>query len=320
VAPAIKTALDRQRLAKRAYSLSALQRFATCPYQFLLATIYRLEPREEPQPLVRLDPLTRGSLFHAAQAEFYRAMQADGALPVSRDRLAHASRTLDGVLDRVAADYAERLAPAIERVWHDDVDELRRDLGIWVRKLADDTEWRPEYFEFSFGLSDEGRDPRSLPDPILVDGRFVLRGSVDLIERKADGDVLRVTDHKTGKNRSHQDLIVEGGKVLQPVLYSVAVEQGLGRKVAAGRLFYCTTAGGFADHSIPINDYTRGQGLMALTIVDRAVEQGFLAAAPARDGCRWCDFRAVCGPREEERVARKAQERLADLTALRAMR
>jgi CRISPR/Cas system-associated exonuclease Cas4 (RecB family) len=227
---------------------------------------------------------------------------------------------VDAALARVAAEYEEQLAPAIERVWRDEIGELRRDLGIWVQKLADDDTWRPEYFEFSFGLSDEGRDPRSLTDPVLVDGRFVLRGSVDLIERKRDEDVLRVTDHKTGKNRSNPDLIIDGGKVLQPVLYSVAVEQGLGKKVEAGRLFYCTTAGGFAAHAIQITDYTRGQGLAALTIIDRAVELGFLAAAPDKGACRWCDFVAVCGPREEERVARKAQDRLADLAALRAMR
>ena len=185
------------------------------------------------------------------------------------------------------------------------MDELRRDLGIWVQKLADDAVWQPEYFEFSFGLSDEGRDPRSLAGAILVDGRFLLRGSVDLIERKAGEDTLRVTDHKTGKNRSNPDLIVGAGKVLQPVLYSVAVEQGLGRKVEEGRLFYCTTAGGFTQHSIAIDDYNRGQGLAALTIIDRSVELGFLPAAPDKDGCRWCDFRAVCGPREEERVARE---------------
>src|SRR6185369_9042425 len=131
VAPALKDALDRQRLANRPYSLSALQRFSACPYQFLLATIYRLEPHDEPQPLVRLDPLTRGSLFHRVQAEFLRALQADGALPVSRDRVPQASKTLGVGLGRVAADYAEMLAPAIERVWRDEIDEIRRDLGIW---------------------------------------------------------------------------------------------------------------------------------------------------------------------------------------------
>jgi CRISPR/Cas system-associated exonuclease Cas4 (RecB family) len=313
-------AIAANRLGARPYSLSALQRFAACPYQFLLATIHRLEPWDEPEPLVRMDPLTRGSLFHSVQAEFYRRLQAEQALPVTASTLAAAMQTLDRVLESVAGKYEEALAPAIDRVWRDEIAELRRDLGIWVQKLVDQTEWVPEYFEFSFGLNDDGRDPRSLKDPITVDGRFKLRGSVDLIERHAQFEVLRVTDHKTGRNRSKPDLIVGGGATLQPVLYSVAVEQGLGKKVLEGRLFYCTTAGGFAAHPITVNDYTREQGLAVLTIIDRAVGDGFLAAAPAERACTWCDFRPVCGPREEERVGRKAKERLADLAALRSMR
>ncbi len=320
VAPATAAALASQRLGARPYSLSALQRFASCPYQLLLATIYRLEPWEEPEPLIRLDPLTRGSLFHRVQADFLRTLQAEGRLPVTPEGLAQAAETLHGVIDRVAAAYADELAPAIERVWRDEIDEIRRDLGIWVRRLAEEGDWIPEYFEFSFGLHDEGRDPRSVPDPVRVDGRFLLRGSVDLIERHRELPVLRVTDHKTGRNRSTKDLVIGGGAVLQPVLYSVAVEAALGRRVFEGRLFYCTTAGGFAEQPIPINDYTRGQGLEALAIVDRAIELGTLPAAPARDACRWCDFRAVCGPREEERVARKQAALVKDLDALRATR
>ena len=313
-------ALSRHRLGTRAYSLSALQRFSTCPYQFVLATIYRLEPRDEPEPLLRLDPLTRGSLFHTVQAEFFRERLSAGALPILAAAIPEAAAALDAVLDRVAGDYAEQLAPAIDRVWRDEIGEIRRDLAIWVQKLAEDTNWVPQYFELSFGLLDAGRDPASLREPVMVDGRFLLHGSVDLIERRADLDLLRVTDHKTGKNRSTPDLIVGGGKTLQPVLYSAAIEQGLGKKVLEGRLFYCTTAGGFGTHPIPINDYTRGQGLEVLTIIDRAIERGFLVAAPDKDACRWCDFRAVCGPREEERVRRKNASDLEDLRALRSMR
>jgi CRISPR/Cas system-associated exonuclease Cas4 (RecB family) len=320
VSPAIAPAIAKARLGHRPYSLSALQRFATCPYQFLLATIHRLEPWDEPEPLMRMDPLTRGSLFHKAQAEFYRAMQERDALPVTHERVPDAVRTLDAILDTVAAEYAERLAPAIDRVWRDEVGELRRDLGIWVRKLADEPTWMPAYFEFSFGLNDEGRDRRSLADPITIDGRFILRGSVDLIEHRRDLDVFRITDHKTGKNRTTADLIVGGGSVLQPVLYSVAIEAGLGKPVTHGRLFYCTTAGGFGERPIEINDYSRSQGLQVLEIIDRAVEQGFLPAAPQNRACTWCDFRPICGPREEERVKRKAKDRLADLDALRGMR
>src|SRR5262249_55572036 len=41
VTPQTEGALKRHRLRNRPYSLSALQRFAACPYQFLLAGIHR---------------------------------------------------------------------------------------------------------------------------------------------------------------------------------------------------------------------------------------------------------------------------------------
>ncbi len=320
VSPAVAPILARQRLTARPYSLSALQRYAVCPYQFLLSTIHRLEPWDEPEPIVRLDPLTRGSLYHKVQAEFLRGMKSSGSLPITPEALPHAVHALADVLNRVADEYAEQLAPAIDRIWRDEISELGRDLSIWVRKLADDRTWEPTYFEFSFGLNDEGRDPASLHDPVIIDQGFVLRGSVDLIERDEVRDVLRVTDHKTGRNRSTKDLIVGGGAVLQPVLYSVAVERALGKRVVAGRLFYSTTAGGFADCTITLDDYSRRQGMQVLEIIDRAVEHGFLPAAPADRACDWCDFRPVCGPRVADRVARKKAEPVADLTALRSMR
>jgi hypothetical protein len=315
-----RSALAAHRLAAREYSLSALQRYATCPYQFLLATIHRLEPWDDPAPIVRMDPLTRGSLYHKVQAEFFRTMKASHLLPITRDHLDDAVGALDAIVDREADAYAERLAPAIDRVWRDEIDELRRDLSIWVQKLVGESRWVPRYFEFSFGLADEGRDPESLPQAVTLENGYRLRGSVDLIEHDPALNVLRVTDHKTGRNRSNPDLIVGGGSVLQPVLYSIAIERGLGRTVVGGRLFYSTTAGGFVEHTIPINDYTRGQGLQVLAVIDRAIETGFLAAAPAERACTWCDFRSACGPREEERTARKAPDRLADLSSLRSMR
>ena len=314
--------LAKQRLANRRYSLSALQRYSTCPYQFLLGAMMRLEPWVEPEPLVRLDPLTRGSLYHAVQADLQRALAEQGDLPLSPERVPAAVTLLDSILNQVAGQYKEDLAPAIERVWEDEVEDLRRDLSIWVQRMAAEREWLPEYFEWSFGLSEhnEGRDPRSLNDPVTLDGRFVLRGSLDLIERHHTLDVLRVTDHKTGRNRANPDLIVGGGATLQPVLYSMVVEQALGKRVVSGRLYYSTTAGGFADKAIDINDYTRSQGLEVLTIIDRAVEQGFLVPAPAERACTWCDFRPVCGPHVEERSTHKAKDKLADLLALRSMR
>jgi CRISPR/Cas system-associated exonuclease Cas4 (RecB family) len=208
-------------------------------------------------------------------------------------------------------------------VWRDEIADIGRDLRVWVRRLPLGDGWEPRYFEFAFGLKgDTGRDPASVDDPVLVDGRFQLRGSVDLIEARTSDlrsptSDLRVTDHKTGKNRTTWKTVIGGGSILQPVLYGLAVEQALEQPVTVGRLFYCTAAGNFTDHPIPLNDQNRRAGLEALEIVDRAIELGFLPAAPAERACTWCDFRPVCGPDERGRVARKMQEKLGDLDALR---
>ena len=142
---------------------------------------------------------------------------------------------------------------------------------------------------------------------------------MDLIEEHRQTKVLRVTDHKTGRRPDRiEKVIVGGGGVLQPVLYAMAVEAALGSRVSHGRLFYCTSAGGFSTHEIPLNDVTRAAGLDVLRVIDRAVTTGFLAAAPAEDACDRCDFRPVCGPDVFRRVARKPREPLLDLAEIRS--
>ncbi len=319
VVPGTQAMLDTQRLGARPYSLSALQKFATCPYQFLLSAIYRLEPNDEPEPLQRMDPLTRGALFHEVQAEFFRTLQAHGRLPVDAASLPDALRVLDRTLRTVAAAYRERLAPAIERVWREEIASVGRDLRTWARRLPDAPGWKPSYFEFSFGLSDEGRDPRSVSDPVTIDGRFRLRGSVDLVETQNNGALIRITDHKTGKNRSKPRMVIGGGSTLQPVLYGMAIEEVFAKPVVSGRLFYCTAPGGFTEHEIPLTEANRRAALEALEIIDRSISLGFLPPAPASRACTWCDFRVVCGPGEERRTSRKPADALGDLTALREM-
>ena len=319
-----RAALDAHRLTARPYSVTALQRFAACPYRFLLAAVYRLQPREDVAALERLDPLTRGRMFHEAQAELVRRLEAGGRLPVTRDRLAEAWAVLDQTVDGLAARYHEELAPAIDRVWADEVEKLRIDLKGWLQQVADeDGAWVPIRAELGFGFAPgPGRDPRSAPEPVLVDGAWKLHGIVDLVEarsRPTEAGELRVTDHKTGRNRTADRMVVGHGEVLQPVLYGLAVEQVLGRPVAESRLFFSTVAGGFDARSVPLDDTARRHGAEVLSIVDRAVETGVLLPAPRAGACRWCDYRVVCGPWEETRVRRKDDTKLVDLEALRRL-
>jgi len=75
---------------------------------------------------------------------------------------------------------------------------------------------------------------------------------------------------------------------------------------------------GFEAHEIPLVERTRALGVEALQIVDRAIELGRLMAAPGPDACTYCDFRAVCGPAEHRRTARKHPALLQDLAELRS--
>ena len=69
------------------------------------------------------------------------------------------------------------------------------------------------------------------------------------------------------------------------MIYSLAVEAATGGTVESARFSYCTTAGGFTEHNVTINDQTRGMGIDALEIIDRAVELGMLPPAPAEKAC-----------------------------------
>jgi hypothetical protein len=318
-----QAALAAQRMTARPYSLTALQRYSACPYQFLMAAVYRLAPLEVPTPLQKMDPLTRGDLFHQMQASALRRLQSDGLLPLSVEKLPEAQQRLTAAIREVHDREYDRLSPAIDRVWQDEIGVMTQDLRIWLEKLADEgAQWTPERFEFAFGLPDtEGRDAHSTPEPALIDGRFKLRGSIDMIERHQKTGFLRVTDHKTGKNRTRDgQTVVDGGRVLQPVIYGLALKALFpDDTVFSGRLFYCTTAGGFKPYEIPLMGEAPKRGLEVLEIVDRAIENGSLAASPAVKTCEWCDFQVVCGGDEERRTRRKDPKRFADLDALRKM-
>jgi CRISPR/Cas system-associated exonuclease Cas4 (RecB family) len=319
VSPYTKEALASRRLTARPYSLSSLQKFSACPYQFLLASIFKLQPLEVPEPLQRMDPLTRGSLFHEIQAQFFREMDRRGELPITVASIAGARSVLQDVITGAAMSWHDELAPAVERVWVDEIASIGRDLRAWLESVArDGAEWLPKYFEYGFGEVPGERDPHSTQEPVVLAGGFKLKGAIDLIEEHRQTKVLRLTDHKTGRKPDRIDkVIINGGSVLQPVLYAMTIEAVLDQPVYCGRLYYCTSAGSFYAHEIPLNAYTREAGLEVLQVVDRAIERGFLAPAPTEEACGRCDFRPVCGPGMFNRILRKPQNELADLEALR---
>jgi ATP-dependent helicase/nuclease subunit B len=319
--PRALQALSLHRLAERAWSPSSLQLFAVCPYRFFLHGIHRLEPREEPVALEQLDALTRGAVFHAVQFALLNDLKSAGLLPVSEATLAAACELGDAALGRVAAEYKERLVPAVERVWYAEIEDLRTDLRGWLQHAArNDFDWLPVHFELAFGLApEEGRDPASSAAEVVLREGVRLRGSIDLVERHVKTGAIRVTDHKTGKLPDSVPAITGGGKVLQPLLYGLAAEKLLGTPVESGRLFYSTQRGGYKFIPIALNEKARAILARLLADIDASIAGGFLPPYPEQDACGYCDYRPVCGPYEPLRAAKKdrADERLEPLVEIR---
>jgi RecB family exonuclease len=323
-APAAREALRAHGLGARSFSPTALQHFAECPYRFFLNAVHRLAPREVAEAIEEIPPLARGSLVHEVQFELFQGLRDAKLLPVTGKNLEQARALLDEVLARVAARWRDELAPAIERVWEDGVASVRADLREWLRRTSEDASgFVPFAFELSFGLQQRrARDERSTREPVLLDCGIRLRGSIDLVER-AQGERLRVTDHKTGKERVKPGAIVDGGRALQPVLYALAAEKLVpDARVESGRLYYCTAAGGFEEREVPLDAPARESAATLAEVVGGALDAAFLPAAPAEGACRWCDYREVCGPYEELRTdaRHKPPERLAPLAKLRGLR
>lgn len=320
--PRTRARLEAFALTKRAYSATDLERFAVCPYQFYLRSIQRLREREAPVRIEELDPATRGSLFHEVLFHAFETLTKAGLWPMRAEAFQTTAEAMDRVLDRVAAEYAERLVPAIPRVFEREVEEIRKDLYGFIHAVTTrDHEWAPAHAELGFGdakdNAQDGRDAASLDAPVRILDSYDIRGRIDLVERHRALERLRVTDYKTGRVPSPAPRYVGGGMHLQPMIYALVVEKMLGGSVAKGSLFYCTTNADFTRVEIDVTKEARSAVEEALGIVARAVSDAFLPAAPKKDACALCDYRAACGDDVEERVVRKDASALVSIDALR---
>ena len=210
---------------------------------------------------------------------------------------------LRAALGETEAEYRERLAPALPRVWHRELDELARNLRGWIRhELQDPSGFSPLYAELAFGLGlrDE-QDEASHTEPVQILETYPVRGSIDLIERRDEDGRLRITDYKTGRRPSESDR----ERALQPIVYALAAEAMMDAEVESARLSYCTERERFASDYFTPGAQARAHLKQHLERIEAHVDHGYLPALPTRHACTYCDYRPICGLEEETRAERK---------------
>ena len=234
-----------ENLSKHTYSVSRLECYGRCPFQYFSKHIL-LDGVEEEQEGEEegLTSLEKGRLLHDILFQFYDSRRDKPPIPDVTD--AEFDEAVEE-LKRIAHRHLDTFKEA-GLFWEVDMERItggsgRR--GILPTFLAAERkrnfEVQPRYFEVGFGLrTSEKIDPElSIADAITV-GDVAISGKVDRIEL-GDG-IFTIGDYKTGSYLPKILDILEG-RSLQLPLYLVVVEQLLKRTnplgmKGAGGLYY----------------------------------------------------------------------------------
>jgi ATP-dependent helicase/nuclease subunit B len=307
-------AARHSQLAERGFAVTALEKYAACPYRFYLATVVGLQARKQVAAVEELDAATRGLLIHELLRSVSVALHEQNLFSRTTD-FGDARRVLLRTVEAEVSSWRDKLAPVIARVWDDAISDIVDDLLRWLFETRE-SGWEPFAFEHEFGPVAAGSVSRPVP-PVVLDCGLPLRGVIDAVEQS--GKHLRATDYKTGA-RSEADGTVSGGQQLQPTLYALVLEKLYPeRAVTGGNAFYCTSRGEFGRNEVPLAENARAAAEAVHLTIAAAFAQGYFPAAPAEKTCEHCDFLRICGPYERERVERKDKARLEPLLKLRAL-
>jgi ATP-dependent helicase/nuclease subunit B len=203
------------------FSVSQLESYGDCPFQFFSSRLLRLAPREEMEEA--LTPLERGSVLHDVLFEFYLRRRERGLPPLHQCSEAEAAVAEGEIL--ALADETIGALDLPDPLWTVDRDAVHGRLREFVaaeRSRSDAA--LPSFFEVAFG----GPDQRAPADPLITHedpvilGAVRLRGRVDRID--IGPDFFTLIDYKTGSRvPSLADL--RAGRSLQLPLYLPAVAQ-----------------------------------------------------------------------------------------------
>jgi ATP-dependent helicase/nuclease subunit B len=319
-----KAALGKRFDPSHCWSVSRLERYASCPFQFYLSSVLRI--KELPDLNLSTDYRQRGALVHDALAELHRKLMENGqsGRPSECDSFNQLSDdTLAVVFENIRP--GSQLEKALRTI------DLRL-ITQWMQQYANqhqqydrpakepENTLRPAHFEVSFGLK-RGRkdqiDPLSTEEPFTLVGEkesINLAGRIDRIDvGLVDGQVVfNIIDYKSGMKKRITNVEIEAGLALQLPLYAMAVQELLmiDRRAVPWRVgYWYLKEKGFESHSLPqlfeigkagpqeteLWKELRGTLLARVFALVRGIRSGEFPVYSLDDNCTGiCEYRTVC--------------------------
>ncbi|WP_354699039.1 exonuclease [Paraconexibacter sp. AEG42_29] len=296
---------------------TALEKYAGCGMQFFLSRVLGVRTDDEPEALLTVDALTKGSLVHTTLERFLVEL-GDHDYPRTAKRAEHLQRLLaicteecDAIEGRGLTGYPmlweqerRRIAEDVER-WYDAEVQRGRDLPRRSYELRVGPKRRDE----------DDKNPASTDEPltIAVDGHELrFQGRIDRVEWDPTSGRFRVIDYKTGRVWKRNGDI-EGGEALQLPLYVRAAAHALDLDPADGdgEYFYVTRDGGFVRITFTQDDLAEQQEWVddVLGTLIGSVSAGVFPARPRElRNCDRCTFDSLCDAGRMHQKKRKADD------------
>ena len=239
-------------LGKSVYSISALEQYAKCPYQFFAAKNLRL--REIQQFESSLSPMESGSLLHTILYKFYQELREETRLNVPSTVI---TAKKDGLPDlipvRLDPVRSEEYRHTLHRIAEEEIATIRFEhpffeldreslvgtntqepleyrrtgkLDVWldaeIERVAGGWDFAPALVEFAFG------ELKSVLGNVELSENLRLHGKIDRIEVALDENgnphEFLIGDYKSGASVASNTEIRQGQSLQMP-LYAAATEE-----------------------------------------------------------------------------------------------
>lgn len=302
-------------LTDRPQSPSRLETWATCGFSYFLGYLLGLDERDDPERIIALGALDRGSAVHEVLETFGREILVRGAPepgePWSTTDRARLREIGTEVLDRLEAE-GRTGRPVTWRLVRAELFAVLDDF------LSDDDVHRAQHgatlerVELPFGLDDV--EPALV---VLADGRELrFRGRADRVDRGLDGR-LHVIDYKTGKGTKYRGLDrddpVRAGTTLQLGVYAEAARQLVGGGAVLTQYWMVDRPDGERHRGYPWDEVRRDRFRDVVSTIVDGIAGGTFPAVPGQwssfrntnENCTFCSFDSVCPRDRGDQAERK---------------
>jgi ATP-dependent helicase/DNAse subunit B len=303
-----------------ASSATSLERWAGCPFLYLMVNVLRVEATERPEDEWTVTALDKGSLVHAVLEQFFRErfeQQRSGPFTTSdHDRLEQLAWTH-------LRDLEDQGRTGHPLAWDNARAVIVKDLHVLLER--EDT-WRteddlePALFERTFG---DSRDPDTWPAVVVplengVEVRF--RGAMDRVDFSPTGASRRalVIDYKTGSAWGYEGLAedpVSAGRHVQLALYARALRFGLTNEQELDEIRaeyrFVSSKGGFERRQIVVDSRADTRLVEVVQQAANGIRDGVFLPRPGErsrgsfENCRFCEYDRICSTTRDEAWQRK---------------